>query len=227
MLKINSVEINFKDIIKGIKRKETFDNNLLNIISNNSSFNVEKKEKPKEIIFSITKFDINILRPKKKIIELEKTHTDLSIITNISTNNIKKNDWKDCKIENVEKFLIVEKLSIEKKRSEMAEDSSKINLLFNDDTSTINTNKKMKDPDLDESIETFSTKDMRSMSIMINPKDLFESKDYYCLYQEEYVRRKLGHLNDICAERNIYSDLIYVLVEKVSVGGADKLTIPT
>ena len=222
LLKINSVEINFKGIIKGIKRKETFDNNLLNIISNNSSFNVEKikpikvekKEKPKEIIFSITKFDINILRPKKKIIELEKTHTDLSIITNISTNNIKKNDWKDCKIENVEKFLIVEKLSIEKKRSEMAEDSSKINLLFNDDTSTINTNKKMKDPDLDESIETFSTKDMRSMSIMINPKDLFESKDYYCLYQEEYVRRKLGHLNDICAERNIYSDLIYVLVEK-------------
>ena len=49
---------------------------------------------------------------------------------------------------------------------------------------------------------------------MINPKELMESKDYYCLYQEEYVRRKLGHLNDICAERNIYSDQVYVLVEK-------------
>ena len=228
LLKMNSVEINFKGIIKGIKRKETFDTNLLNIISNNSSFNVEKmqpikveiKEKPKEIILSINKFDINILRPMKKIIKFEKNHTDLSIITNNITNNTKTNNWKDCcKIENVEKFLIVEKLSIEKKRSEMAEDSSKINLLFNDDTSTINTNKnfdieKMKGPDLDESIGTYSSKDMRSMSIMINPKDLFESRDYYCLYQEEYVRRKLGHLNDICAERNIYSDLIYVLVEK-------------
>ena len=227
LLKINSVEINFKGIIKGIKRKETFDNNLLNIISNNSSFNVEKikpikvetKEKPKEIILSKTKFDINIIRPIKKIIKLEKNHTDLSIIT--TGDNKKNNNWKDCKIEKVEKFLIVEKLSIEKKRNEMAEDSSKINLLFNDDTSTNNTNKikkfdieKPKILDLDDTIGNYSSKDMRSNTIMILPKDLFESKDYYCLYQEEYVRRKLGHLNDICAERNIYSDLIYVLVEK-------------
>ena len=229
-LKINSAEINYKGIIKEIKRKETFDNNLLNIISNNSSFNIqnikpikfeikEKPKEPKKITLIISKFYINILGQTKKIIKLEKNHTDLSIIT--TGDNKKNNNWKDCKIEKVEKFLIVEKLSIEKKRNEMAEDSSKINLLFNDDTSTNNTNKikkfdieKPKILDLDDTIGNYSSKDMRSNTIMILPKDLFESKDYYCLYQEEYVRRKLGHLNDICAERNIYSDLIYVLVEK-------------
>ena len=154
---------------------------------------------------------------KKKFTTLENIHTDLSIISKIS--NIKKPNPNDYKIENVEKFIIEEvKLPEEKKESEINEDSNpKINLLFDDTSTNTNSKKsnlkfdieKIKDTDLEESNNYIITKE-RSNSIMINPKELMESKDYYCLYQEEYVRRKLGHLNDICAERNIYSDQVYV-----------------
>ena len=229
--KQNSAEINYQGMISNIKRKQTFDINLLNIInSTNTSFKIENikpikvevKKNFLEIKLTKSNFGINILVPKtiRKFSILEKNNTDLSIISTIINKKANPNDFK---IENVEKFMIAEKLSIEKKRSELIDDSKKLNLLFNDDTNTNNTTTKksnmkfnierIKDDDLDESMSNFMTKE-RSSTIMINPKEFIESKDYYCLYQEEYVRRKLGHLNDICAERNIYSDQIYVLVEK-------------
>jgi hypothetical protein len=111
--------------------------------------------------------------------------------------------------------LIIRKLSIEKKRNELANDSKKINLLFNDDSNTLNKNKKFDIDKLDgDKDNNILINKVRSGTIMINPKELFDSKDYYCLYQEDYVKRKLGHLNDICSEKHIYSDQIYVLVEK-------------
>ena len=232
LLKQNSAEINYHGIISKLKRRQTFDNNLLNVISSsNSSFNIENikpikvevKKNTLEKQLTKSNFDINIKTPKKikKFTTLENIHTDLSIISKIS--NIKKPNPNDYKIENVEKFIIEEvKLPEEKKESEINEDSNpKINLLFDDTSTNTNSKKsnlkfdieKIKDTDLEESNNYMITKE-RSNSIMINPKELMESKDYYCLYQEEYVRRKLGHLNDICAERNIYSDQVYVLVEK-------------
>ena len=224
--KQNSSQLNYQGIIKTLKRQQTFDNKLLNIISNNSAFNIKDAIKKKFDNFKLnkTKFDINILRPMKKPIKLEKNHSDLSIISKVNNNINKKNNNNiaEYKIQNVEKLFIVEQLSIEKKRNELQKDNEKINLLFNDDTSTINTNNnnfeidKIKDME-DDFLGPFNGREQRSSTIMINPKELFESKDYYCLFQEEYVRRKLGHLNDVCAERDVYSDQIYVLVEKKSL----------
>ena len=133
----------------------------------------------------------------------------------------KKYNTKDFKIVK-NSFNILKKLLIGKKREELKEDSKKVNLLFNDDSSAINKNKKLKientkEDDDDDFVGSISTKEVRSGTIMIHPKDLFESKDYYCLFQEEYVRRKLGHLKDVCYERNIYSDQVYVLVERKSL----------
>ena len=222
--KQNSSQLNYKGIVKILKRQTTFDNKLLNVISNNSNLNIKNINKKifDNLKLNKVKFDINILRPTKKPIKLEKIHSDLSII-NKAINTIKKNNIIiEYKIENVEKFFIEEQLSIEKKRSELTKDSEKINLLFNDDTDTIKTNNnnfeidKIKDSE-DDFLGEFHGREQRSSTIMINPKELFESKDYYCLFQEEYVRRKLGHLNDVCAERNIYSEQIYVLVEKKSL----------
>lgn len=196
------------------------------VISVNEIFNIkcskpikiEENKKPIKIELTKNSFDIQFLKPEKKIIKLEKINSFFSIINTfkITKNN---NNSKEYVIENVEKFIIMKKLSIEEKRNELADESKKINLLFNDDTSTISTNiklniEKIKDIDLDESIENFSTKEVRSSTIMFNPMELFDSKDYYCLHQEDYVKRKLGHLKDTCSERNIYSDYIYILVEK-------------
>jgi len=220
--KQSSVEINYKGIMKQLKRQQTF-NNTLNIISSNSSFNIKtalniKKEKEKNKI-QLTKnnFDINILAPKKSEIILEKTYSEFSIINKMN----KKYNTKDFKIVK-NSFNILKKLLIGKKREELKEDSKKVNLLFNDDSSAINKNKKLKientkEDDDDDFVGSISTKEVRSGTIMIHPKDLFESKDYYCLFQEEYVRRKLGHLKDVCYERNIYSDQVYVLVERKSL----------
>ena len=219
--KQSSVEINYKGIMKQFKRQQTF-NNTYNIISSNSSFNIKttlntKKEEISKIKLIKNNFEIKILAPKKKIICLEKTHSDFNIINKMN----KKYNTKDFKIVN-NSFNILKKLSIGKKREELTEDSRKVNLLFNDDSSAINKNKKLKiegtkDDDDDDFIGSISTKEVRSGTIMIHPKDLFESKDYYCLFQEEYVRRKLGHLKDVCYERNIYSDQVYVLVERKSL----------
>ena len=154
--------------------------------------NVKKNNKKPEIILSKSNFSINILKSMKNLIIFE--------------------------IEKVEKFTIEKKISIEEKRNELVDESKKINLLFKDDSNTMNTNKTFKInqfKDLDSDTGSFSTKDLRSNTIMINPKDLLiESRDYFGLYQEDYVRRKLGHLNDLCTEKNIYTDKIYVLIEK-------------
>ena len=216
LLKQNSTEINIKGIIKQLKRQPTFDISS-NIISSNSSFLIntskpKKEEKPK-IKLSESKFSINILKTKKKL-KLEKTHTDLNLINKNKT--VKKFDTSTLKEDKVSNFkLIIRKLSIEKKRNELANDSKTINLLFNDDSNTLNKKKifdiEKIDDDKDNNI---LINKVRSGTIMINPKELFDSKDYYCLYQEDYVKRKLGHLNDICSEKHIYSDQIYVLVEK-------------
>lgn len=214
LLKQSSNEIYIKGIIKQLKRQPTFDINS-NIISSNSSFLIntaipKKEEKPK-IKLSESKFNISILKQKKKY-KLEKIHTDLNLINKNKT--IKKFNINDFKVEKVSDFKLIEKkLSIEKKRNELANDSKKINLLFNDDSNTLNKNKKF-DIDDDDKDNNILVNKVRSGTIMINPKELFDSKDYYCLYQEDYVKRKLGHLNDICSEKHIYSDQIYVLVEK-------------
>lgn len=215
LLKINSGEINYH----GIKKK-IFENNKLIIDSSKCSIFIEKiipikievKEKSnknKEIILTKSRFDINILSLIKKVLILEKFHSDLTIIN-------KKNKLTEYKIEKVNEFNILK--SILKKKNEVEENPQKINLLFNDDSSANDSNKKLsidklKEIDIDDE-SLISIREDRSNSIMINPTILFESKDYYCLYQEEYIRRKLGHLNDVCSERNIYSDQIYVLIEK-------------
>ena len=216
LLKQNSSEINIKGILKQLKRQPTFDINS-NIISSNSSFLIntskpKKEEKPK-IKLSESKFSINIIKPKKNL-KLEKMHTDLKLINKNKT--IKKFDISAFKEEKAINFkLIIKKLSIEKKRNELANDSKKINLLFNDDSNTLNKNKKFDIEKIDDDKDNnILINKVRSGTIMINPKELFDSKDYYCLYQEDYVKRKLGHLNDICSEKHIYSDQIYVLVEK-------------
>ena len=223
--KINSSELNYQGIIKEMKTKTKFEDNKLIIDSSKCSFTLEKIipikieikekfEKNKEIILIKSKFEINILSPPKKVKPLEKSHSDLTIINNIINN---KNISNEYKIEKIKELNILK--SILKKEKEVEENSQKINLLFNDDSSANDSNKKlsidkMREIDLDESVGNISIREDRSNSIMINPTILFESKDYYCLYQEDYVRRKLGHLNDVCSERNIYSDQIYVLVEK-------------
>ena len=216
LLKQNSSEIFIKGIIKQLKRQPTFDISS-NIISSNSSFLInlskpKKEEKPK-IKLSESKFSINIIKPKKNI-KLEKIHSDLKLISKNKT--IKKFDTSAFKEEKVSNFkLIIRKLSIEKKRNELADESKKINLLFNDDSNTLNKNKKFDIEKInDDKDNNILINKVRSGTIMINPKELFDSKDYYCLYQEDYVKRKLGHLNDICSEKHIYSDQIYVLVEK-------------
>lgn len=216
LLKQNISEINIKGIIKQLKRQPTFDISS-NIVSSNSSFLIntskpKKDEKPK-IKLSESKFSIGILKPKK-ILKLEKMHTDLNLINKNKT--IKKFDISSLKEDKVSNFkLIVRRLSIEKKRNELANDSKKINLLFNDDSNTLNKNKKFDIDKIDDDKDNnLLINKVRSGTIMINPKELFDSKDYYCLYQEDYVKRKLGHLNDICSEKHIYSDQIYVLVEK-------------
>ena len=225
LLKQNSVEINYHEAKKEIKKQDKFNKNL-EIINKNSSFNIinikpikiEENKKTLEIKLSKSNFNINICNIMKKKINYEKAHTDFCIINkNNNQNNQNNNNSKEYKIENIEKFNIIKKLSIEEKRNELVDDSKKINLLFNDDSATMNSNKNFnieKIKDIEEDVGSFSTKEVRSNTIMIHPKDLFESKDYYCLYQEEYVRRKLGHLNDLCSEKNIYSDQVYVLVEK-------------
>ena len=216
LLKQNSSEINIKGIIKQLKRQPTFDITS-NIISSNSSFLIntskpKKEEKPK-IKLSQSKFSINIVKPKKKL-KLEKMHTDLNLIN--KNKPIKKFDTAAFKEDKVSNFkLIVKKLSIEKKRNELSNDSKKINLLFNDDSNTLNKIKKFDIEKIDDDKDNnLIVNKVRSGTIMINPKELFDSKDYYCLYQEDYVKRKLGYLNDMCSEKHIYSDQIYVLVEK-------------
>ena len=194
----------------------------LNVISLNS-FNIlsikSKKveiNKNSEIILSISNFNINILKQMKKLVKYEILHSYFSINSNIKI--IKNNISKEYKIVKLENFNIKKKISKEEKRNELVDEPLKINLLFKDDSNTMNINKtfkidQLKELDVEEG--SFSTKGLRSSTIMIHPKDLyFESKDYYCLYQEDYVRRKLGHLNEICTEKNIYSDQIYVLVDK-------------
>ena len=230
LIKQKLSEVNYKGIIKEEKKQNTFDIKLINI-SSNSSFNIKaipkkpievKVEKPPKPIIKLSKsnFNINILRPMKKVIKFEKVHTEFNLISNnINNINNNKNIIKELKKENCIEIYIQPKLSIGKKRNELLEDSKKINLLFNDDSNTITTNKNKKFEiskinDENDEDENKMLNKIRSGTIMINPKELFDSKDYYCLFQEDYVKRKLNYLKDTCSEKYIYSDQIYVLVEK-------------
>ena len=247
--KENSVEINYNGIIKKYKKQQTF-NNSLNIIFNNSSFNIEMKKKenlpkkPKinfEIIHNNELFmegtinkiintkEYQIVNNSFNIIKEVIEKKEYKIETN-SFNIIKKEKPKEYKIVK-NSFNIIKKISIVEKRNEFTSNSNKTNAL--DDI--LNTKKSLNIAPLqktttekeDEFIKNFFYKDMRSNTIMINPKELVESKDYYCLLQEDYVRRKLAQLKDNCCEKNIYTDQIYVLVERKSLLKKYILLTPT
>ena len=184
--------INYRGaIMKQFKKKLTF-NNEVNIISSNSSFNIQFKEKE---------------LPKKPKIIFEIIHNnDFNII-----NTIKKLDAKEYKISK-NSFNIIKKVPIN--------DPKKSDLLFNELFSGKKILKKnsLKKSDKEEKKVSFApVKDFRSNTIMISPKDLFENKDYYCLTQEDYVRRKLAQLGDSYFGKDIYSDKIFVLVERKSL----------
>ena len=192
LLSQESNVINYRGLIlKKLQRKQTF-NNEINIVSSNSSFNIQLKEKE---------------LPKKPKIILEIIHNnDFNII-----NTIKKLDAKEYKISK-NSFNIIKKISIN--------DPKKNNSLFNELFSGKKILKKdsIKKSDKEEKKVSFGpVKDFRSNTIMINPKDLLENKDYYCLTQEDYVKRKLAQLGDNCFGKDIYSDKIFVLVERKSI----------
>ena len=214
---ISSGELNYQGIIKEIKTKTKFEDNKLIIDLPKCSFTLEKiipsKKEIKEILIK-SKFEINIISPPKKVKPLEKSHFDITIINNIIND---KNISNKYKIEKIKELNIIK--PILKKEKEVEKNSQKIHLLFNEDSSINDRNKKLSidkisEIDLEESIGNISTREENNISIMINPNISFENKDYYYLHQEDYVKRKLEHLNEACSERNIYSDQIYVLVEK-------------
>ena len=205
-MQIDSLRRSYFDIniIRNKKPKVEYitDNTRLSIthnINTNKGFPKEKLNK--------SNFDVNIIRGPKPKIEFKTNNSRLSMTQ--KTN-------KEYKIESVSTFNILRKIDIKNKRNEFNVESRKINLSYKDDSNIVNTNKILKIEkfeDSSEDIEIVTSLAQRTSSIMLQKKERI-NKDYYYLYLEEYIRRKLSSLNDKCSGGSIYSDKISVLVER-------------
>ncbi len=220
------------NIIKELIAKEKIIENKEYKIEKNS-FGIIKEVIAKENKIEIKEYKIeknSFVIIKEVIVKENKIEKKEYKIEKNSFDFIKGTIKKEYKIVK-NSFNIIKKISIVEKRNELNENANKNNglddILSTKKSANIAPLQKTTTEKEDEFIKNFFFKDMRSNTIMINPKDLVESKDYYCLFQEEVVRRKLAQLKDNCCEKNIYTDQIYVLVERKSLLKKYILLTPT
>ena len=136
-----------------------------------------------------------------------------SIVSNQSDNNI------NISKNNTEKGHLTGKSMVEsglrKNLTNFTESSSSISINDNNNKNNFN-NKNIISHNYSQSTASFNV--TNTLGKNHSKKELEElrnnNNDYYSLYQEEYVQKKLDEEKDKCTEFNIYSDQIYLLTAK-------------
>jgi len=209
--------------IGGKKRKKSaHDNNIKSsgdiMASMNSKNILEEVANTIEDTFEINDGDeinINNEEPKQNNLEINSNKIQISKTVKeddlqISNNNVNINsDPKNTKKDNFEisksGMLEVE----DKNNPNTSPNKNKIEISSQNSTS-INSNPNSKSQIIIQQVSNTNI-DAKRTSSRIRREIENNNYDYYSLFHEDYVLRKLNQLNDKANEKNIYSDQIYLL----------------
>ena len=209
--------------IGGKKRKKSaHDNNIKSsgdiMASMNSKNILEEVANTIEDTFEINDGDeinINNEEPKQNNLEINSNKIQISKTVKeddlqISNNNVNINsDPKNTKKDNFE-ISKSGMLEIEDKNNPNASpNKNKIEISTQNSTS-INSNPNSKSQIIIQQVSNTNI-DAKRTSSRIRREIENNNYDYYSLFHEDYVLRKLNQLNDKANEKNIYSDQIYLL----------------
>ena len=214
----NSININ-NDINNEIKKEyDNNDNNINNKLERdriNSVIVNEKKEPQNDnleniIITGIQKEGFNIDNSSMKGSLTSTNSNNININGEINKKN-QKNEVKPSK-------KIEKEISLDKSTNNFSLSKSQ-----NKNEIKVNNNIEEED-DKDDKSDIFSSinlSDTLNKPIQYNRLSKVEldelrnnNYDYYSLFQEDYMQRRLKEQNDKCHEFNIYSDLIFLLTDK-------------
>ena len=211
--------------IGGKKRKKSaHDNNIKSsgdiMASMNSKNILEEVANTIEDTFEINDGDeinINNEEPKQNNLEINSNKIQISKTVKeddlqISNNNVNiNNDPKNTKKDNFE-ISKSGMLEVEDKNNPNASpNKNKIEISTQNSTSiNSNPNSKSQSQIIIQQVSNTNI-DAKRTSSRIRREIENNNYDYYSLFHEDYVLRKLNQLNDKANEKNIYSDQIYLL----------------
>ena len=204
----NNINININNNTD-IKKEE--DNNNINnklerdrintVIVNNKKQQEQNQDLEDIIITGIQKEGFNI---DDSSLKGSLTSTNSNNI-NINNEKIQKNEIKTSK----------------KSEKEISLDKSNNNFSINKSQNENKINNSEDDDDKSDLFPSINLSESLNKPIQYNRLSKVEldelrnnNYDYYSLFQEEYMQRRLREQNDKCHEFNIYSDLIYLLTDK-------------
>ena len=209
--------------IGGKKRKKSaHDNNIKSsgdiMASMNSKNILEEVANTIEDTFEINDGDeinINNEEPKQNNLEINSNKIQISKTVKeddlqISNNNVNINsDPKNTKKDNFE-ISKSGMLEVEDKNNPNASPNKNKIEISSQNSTSINSNPNSKSQIIIQQVSNTNI-DAKRTSSRIRREIENNNYDYYSLFHEDYVLRKLNQLNDKANEKNIYSDQIYLL----------------
>ena len=209
--------------IGGKKRKKSaHDNNIKSsgdiMASMNSKNILEEVANTIEDTFEINDCDeinINNEEPKQNNLEINSNKIQISKTVKeddlqISNNNVNINsDPKNTKKDNFE-ISKSGMLEVEDKNNPNASPNKNKIEISSQNSTSINSNPNSKSQIIIQQVSNTNI-DAKRTSSRIRREIENNNYDYYSLFHEDYVLRKLNQLNDKANEKNIYSDQIYLL----------------
>ena len=209
--------------IGGKKRKKSaHDNNIKSsgdiMASMNSKNILEEVANTIEDTFEINDGDeinINNEEPKQNNLEINSNKIQISKTVKeddlqISNNNVNINsDPKNTKKDNFE-ISKSGMLEVEDKNNPNASPHKNKIEISSQNSTSINSNPNSKSQIIIQQVSNTNI-DAKRTSSRIRREIENNNYDYYSLFHEDYVLRKLNQLNDKANEKNIYSDQIYLL----------------